>query len=67
MTQKSAREGKQFYACTQDACGFFKWIEGEHDTEGQSGTGPTPLIPAKRAIGASGSVSGIHPSIEIPN
>lgn len=60
VTQKSAREGKQFYACAQDVCGFFKWIEGEHDKEGQGSTGPTPLIPAKRTIGASRSVSGIH-------
>ncbi|KAN0091264.1 DNA topoisomerase, type IA, core domain containing protein [Tylopilus felleus] len=53
VTQKSAREGKQFYACAQDACGFFEWIEGEDDEEGQSSTRPTPLIPAKRSIDAS--------------
>lgn len=62
VTQKSAREGKEFYACAQGACGFFKWIESEHDREGR----PTPLVPAKRAIGASHSVSGIHLSIGIP-
>ena len=66
VTQKSAREGKQFYACAQDACGFFKWIEGEHDEEDQHSTGPTPLIPAKRSIGASRSVSVIHFSAAIP-
>ncbi|KAF8134539.1 DNA topoisomerase [Boletus edulis] len=54
VTQKSAREGKQFYACAQDACGFFKWIEGDDD-EGQGSIGATSLIPAKRAIGASRS------------
>ncbi|KAG8214045.1 DNA topoisomerase [Butyriboletus roseoflavus] len=62
VTQKSAREGKQFYACLQNACGFFKWIEGEHDREGQDGTGPTPLIPAKRAIGASRSDQAVTPA-----
>jgi DNA topoisomerase-3 len=66
VTQKSAREGKQFYACAQDACGFFEWIEGEHDEEGQGSTGPTPLIPAKRTIGAIRSVSDIHLSFKIP-
>lgn len=60
VTQKSAREGKQFYACAQDACGFFEWIEGE---EGQSSTRPTPLIPAKRSIDASRPVSVIHLSV----
>lgn len=65
VTQKSAREGKQFYACAQDACGFFEWIEGEHDEQGQGSTGPTPLIPAKRTIGANRSVSGVHLSIKI--
>ena len=61
VVQKSAREGRQFYACAQDVCGFLKWIEGEHDQEGQGGIGPTPLIPAKRAMGTNYSVSGVHP------
>lgn len=60
VVQKSAREGRQFYACAQDVCGFFTWIEGEPDQEGQGSTGPTQVIPAKRIIGADHSVSGIH-------
>ena len=60
VTQKSAREGKQFYACAQGVCGFFKWVEGEYDGESQDPTRPAPLIPAKRVIGTSRTVSVIN-------
>ncbi|KAI9571123.1 DNA topoisomerase [Boletus coccyginus] len=59
VTQKSAREGKQFYVCAQDTCGFFKWIEDEQNGEG---TAPAPLIPAKRTIGASRSDQALVPA-----
>lgn len=60
VVQKSAHEGRQFYVCAQDVCGFFKWIEGEYDQEDRGGTGPAPLVPAKRAIGTDPSVSDVR-------
>ncbi|KAH7888880.1 DNA topoisomerase [Phlebopus sp. FC_14] len=61
VTQKSAREGKQFYACAEDQCGFFKWVEDDH----KSGD-PTLLIPAKRALGADRSQNQAVPSNNAP-
>jgi DNA topoisomerase-3 len=55
VTQKSAREGKEFYACgVGDGCGFFKWCD-----DGPVGmpANPIPLVPAKRALASERSVS----------
>ncbi|KAF8843023.1 prokaryotic type I DNA topoisomerase [Paxillus ammoniavirescens] len=60
VTQASAREGKQFYACSQDECGFFKWVEGEDDDK--DGGGTAPLIPAKRALGVDRSAQAAAPA-----
>lgn len=62
VVQQSAREGKQFYACAKGACAFFKWIEGEDDQQVHGNTTPTPVIPAKRAIGNNYPVSEVHPA-----
>ncbi|KAG0707107.1 DNA topoisomerase [Suillus ampliporus] len=57
VTQKSAREGKEFYACgVGDGCGFFKWCE-----DGPVGLpeNPIPLVPAKRAFASERSLNQV--------
>jgi DNA topoisomerase-3 len=57
VTQKSAREGKEFYACgVGDGCGFFKWCDG--GPVGMSAN-PIPLVPAKRALASERSVDAV--------
>ncbi|KAG2148661.1 DNA topoisomerase [Suillus bovinus] len=57
VTQKSAREGKEFYACgVGEGCGFFKWCD-----DGPVGmpANPMPLVPAKRALASERSVDTV--------
>ncbi|KAG2135420.1 hypothetical protein DEU56DRAFT_806924 [Suillus clintonianus] len=57
VTQKSAREGKQFYACgVGDGCGFFKWCD---DGPVAMPANPMPLVPAKRALASERSVDAL--------
>lgn len=57
VTQKSAREGKEFYACgVGDGCGFFKWCD---DGPVDMPANPVPLIPAKRPLASERPVDGI--------
>lgn len=55
VTQKSAREGKGFYACgVGDGCGFFQWCENGSSS---LSVDPLPLAPAKRALASESLVS----------
>ncbi|KAL4074090.1 DNA topoisomerase [Scleroderma citrinum] len=49
VTQTCARQGRLFYECSTNKCGFFEWIE---DEDSRKNDGPSPLVPAKRAFGA---------------
>lgn len=57
VTQKSAREGKEFYACgVGDECGFFKWCD---NVPVGMPANPMPLVPAKRALASERSVDAV--------
>jgi len=55
VTQHSAREGKEFYACGNgDRCGFFKWCE---DGPPCPPAITVSVVPSKRALTSERSVS----------
>ncbi|KAG1812148.1 DNA topoisomerase [Suillus subaureus] len=57
VTQKSAREGKEFYACgVGDGCGFFKWCD---DGPVGMSANPMSLVPAKRALASERSLNQV--------
>ncbi|KAI6117801.1 hypothetical protein EV401DRAFT_1967690 [Pisolithus croceorrhizus] len=49
-TQSSVRHGKEYYACSADKCDFIAWIE---EAANIADDVPAPLVPVKRALGAS--------------
>ncbi|OJA20077.1 hypothetical protein AZE42_02477 [Rhizopogon vesiculosus] len=54
VTQKSAREGEEFYACgAGGGCQFFQWCE---NGPSNLSANPLPLVPAKRTLASEPSV-----------